>query len=256
MRRQLILRCGLPRSEARTLSFDLSGKLNGATGPIEMDLRGELGAGQLVVLSGESGSGKTTLLRALAGLPCRLSGSVSWGQEVWKSARQAVVPVRERRLGVMFQSYALFPHMTVRRQLEFAAPASPLIDAFLERAGLIGLSEVCPERLSGGQQQRLALARALIRRPRLLLLDEPVSALDWLRRADMIDWIGDLQDEWGFSALVVSHDPRDWEAYADRHWAIEQGRLLVGSALGKPRQAWHVECGAVPMISAQSEAVL
>ena len=246
----------MSRSEARTLSFDLSGKLNGATGPIEMDLRGELGAGQLVVLSGESGSGKTTLLRALAGLPCRLSGSVSWGQEVWKSARQAVVPVRERRLGVMFQSYALFPHMTVRRQLEFAAPASPLIDAFLERAGLIGLSEVCPERLSGGQQQRLALARALIRRPRLLLLDEPVSALDWLRRADMIDWIGDLQDEWGFSALVVSHDPRDWAAYAHAHWEVEQGRLLVGSALGKPRQAWHVACGAVPMISAQSEVVL
>ena len=246
----------MSRSEARTLSFDLSGKLNGATGPIEMDLRGELGAGQLVVLSGESGSGKTTLLRALAGLPCRLSGSVSWGQEVWKSARQAVVPVRERRLGVMFQSYALFPHMTVRRQLEFAAPASPLIDAFLERAGLIGLSEVCPERLSGGQQQRLALARALIRRPRLLLLDEPVSALDWLRRADMIDWIGDLQDEWGFSALVVNHDPRDWAAYAHAHWEVEQGRLLVGSALGKPRQAWHVACGAVPMISAQSEVVL
>ena len=246
----------MSRSEARTLSFDLSGKLNGASGLIELDLRGELGAGRLVVLSGESGSGKTTLLRALAGLPCRLSGSVSWGQEVWKSARQAVVPVRERRLGVMFQSYALFPHMTVRRQLEFAAPASPLIDAFLERAGLIGLSEVCPERLSGGQQQRLALARALIRRPRLLLLDEPVSALDWLRRADMIDWIGDLQDEWGFSALVVSHDPRDWAAYAHAHWEVEQGRLLVGSALGKPRQAWHVACGAVPMISAQSEVVL
>ena len=256
MRRQLILRCGLSRSEARTLSFDLSGKLNGASGLIELDLRGELGAGQLVVLSGESGSGKTTLLRALAGLPCRLSGSVSWGKEVWKSARQALVPVRERRLGVMFQSYALFPHMTVRRQLEFAASASPLIDAFLERAGLIGLSEVCPERLSGGQQQRLALARALIRRPRLLLLDEPVSALDWLRRADMIDWIGDLQDEWGFSALVVSHDPRDWAAYAHAHWEVEQGRLLVGSALGKPRQAWHVACGAVPMISAQSEVVL
>ena len=246
----------MSRSEARTLSFDLSGKLNGATGPIEMDLRGELGAGQLVVLSGESGSGKTTLLRALAGLPCRLSGSVRWGDEPWLSPHEQAVCARERRLGVMFQNYALFPHMTVRRQLEFAAPASPLIDAFLERAGLSGLSEVYPERLSGGQQQRLALARTLIRRPRLLLLDEPVSALDWLRRADMIDWIGELQRQWGFSALVVSHDPRDWEAYAHRHWAIEQGRLLVSSALGKPRQAWHVACGAVPMISAQSEVVL
>ena len=226
------------RSEARALNFALRGTLTGATAPIEMDLHGELGAGQLAVLSGESGSGQTTFLRALAGLPCRLRGSVHWGEEAWLSLHAPAVAARERRLGVMFQSYALFPHMTVRRQLEFAAPASPLIDGFLERAGLAGLSEVYPERLSGGQQQRLALARALIRRPRLLLLDEPVSALDWQRRADMIDWIGELQREWGFSALVVSHDPSDWEAYADSHWVIEQGRLFVGSALEKhPRVA-------------------
>ena len=238
------------RSEARALRFALEGSLNGATAPIAMDLRGELGAKQLVVLSGESGSGKTTFLRALAGLPCRLSGAVHWGNELWSSPGGSAVSVRERQLGVMFQSYALFPHMTVRRQLEFAAPASPLIDAFLDRAGLIGLSEVYPERLSGGQQQRLALARALVRRPKLLLLDEPVSALDWKRRADMIDWIGELQQEWGFSALVVSHDPRDWEAYAHAHWIVEHGKLLVGSALEKPRQAWHLACVAVSTISA------
>ena len=135
MPRRPILRCGLSRSEARALRFALEGSLNGATAPIAMDLRGELGAGQLVVLSGESGSGKTTFLRALAGLPCRLSGAVHWGNEVWSSRGEAAVSVRERQLGVMFQSYALFPHMTVRRQLEFAAPSSPLIDAFLDRAG-------------------------------------------------------------------------------------------------------------------------
>ena len=219
------------RSEARTLRFALEGILDGATEQIEMDLRGELWAEQLVVLSGESGSGKTTLLRALAGLSCRLSGSVHWGHEVWSSRRESAVLVRERQLGVMFQSYALFPHMTVRRQLEFAAPASPLIDVFLERTGLIGLSEIYPERLSGGQQQRLALARALVRRPKLLLLDEPVSALDWKMRADMIEWIGELQREWGFTALVVSHDPREWEEYAHTHWIIEQGQLFVGPAL-------------------------
>lgn len=100
---------------------------------------------------------------------------------------------------------------------------------------MFGLSEVYPERLSGGQQQRLALARALVRRPKLLLLDEPVSALDWKRRADMIDWIGELQGM-GFP-LVVSHDPRYVEAYAHAHWIVEQGKLPTGSALEKPRHA-------------------
>ena len=216
----------MSRSEARTLSFDLSGKLNGATGPIEMDLRGELGAGQLVVLSGESGSGKTTLLRALAGLPCRLSGSVSWGQEVWKSARQAVVPVRERRLGVMFQSYALFPHMTVRRQLEFAAPASPLIDAFLERAGLIGLSEVCPERLSGGQQQRLMIARVFLLKPKILLADEPTSMVDACSRATILDMLLQLRDEIGMTVIFITHDIGLAYYISDTVYIMEHGRFV------------------------------
>lgn len=214
---------------ARTLRFTLTGKLNGAAGPLEMNLDGAIEAGEIVVLSGESGCGKTTLLRALAGLPSRLDGEVRWGDDVWRSARrQTCLPVRKRSLGVVFQDYALFPHMRVRKQLEFAAPGSPLIDNFLARTGLEGLSEVHPCRLSGGQQQRLALARAMVRCPGLLLLDEPVSALDWKMRSTMIDWIGELHRAWNFSSLVVSHDPHEWHALARRAWTIEEGRLAAG----------------------------
>ena len=126
---------------------------------------------------------------------------------------------------MVFQQYALFPHMSVRRQLEFADPTSELIDDFLAVTGLAGLHRAYPGRLSGGQQQRLALARALVRRPALLLLDEPVSALDWKMRAAMIDWIGTLHRDWQFSALVISHDPREWLDFAKRAWTIEQGRI-------------------------------
>ena len=134
-------------------------------------------------------------------------------------------PSCQRPLGVVFQNYALFPHMRVRRQLEFAAPGSPLIDEFLTRCGLDALQDAPPLRLSGGQQQRLALARALLRQPKLLLLDEPVSALDGEMRRAMIGWIGELHRAWRFSALVVSHEPGEWRALAGRAWRIERGRL-------------------------------
>ena len=211
---------------ARTLRFSLSGQLSGASGPLDMQLDGEIGAGEIVVLSGESGCGKTTLLRALAGLPSRLDGEVCWGEENWRSVQQRTfLPVNQRPLGMVFQQYALFPHMSVRRQLEFADPTSELIDDFLAVTGLAGLHRAYPGRLSGGQQQRLALARALVRRPALLLLDEPVSALDWKMRAAMIDWIGTLHRDWQFSALVISHDPREWQDFARHAWTIEQGRI-------------------------------
>ncbi len=247
-RRRPTTRVPGPQPRAETLRFDLAGELQTALGPRRLSFEGSVGAGEIVVLSGESGSGKTSLLRALAGLPAQLEGGVRWGAEEWSDAAgRVLVPPSARGLGVLFQQYALFRHMSCRRQLAFVAEDEALVETFLQRAGLERLAHVHPARLSGGQQQRLALARALIRRPRLVLLDEPVSALDGPMRLRMLAWIAELHRAWGFSALVISHEPEAWVGLATRHWAIEDGRLATvplrnghgEAAEGVPPGGWY-----------------
>ena len=216
---------------ARTLRFSLSGQLSCASGPLDMQLDGEIGAGEIVVLSGESGCGKTTLLRALAGLPSRLDGEVCWGEESWRSVQQRTfLPVNQRPLGMVFQQYALFPHMSVRRQLEFADPTSKLIDDFLAVTGLAGLHRVYPGRLSGGQQQRLALARALVRRPALLLLDEPTLGLAPVLVEALFETLTKLNAA-GKTMLLVEQNA--WHALqiAQRGYVLQTGMIeLEGPA--------------------------
>jgi len=184
--------------------------------------------GELVALLGPSGCGKTTALRILAGLDQATSGSVAVGDQDLTR-----VPANKRDMGMVFQAYSLFPHMTVSENVAFGLKMRGVDkSARAGRAGemleLVGLSEHgnrYASQLSGGQQQRVALARALAIEPRVLLLDEPLSALDAKVRVQLRDEIRRVQLEVGITTLFVTHDQEEALAVADRVGVMNQGRL-------------------------------
>jgi molybdate transport system ATP-binding protein len=195
----------------------------------ELDVCLSVGA-ETVALVGPSGAGKSTVLRAIAGLRAPDRGRVALGGDVWFDAERRIDrPPEARSVGLVFQEYALFPHMSVRANVGFGGAAR--VDELLERLGIAHLAGERPERLSGGERQRVALARALARDPGVLLLDEPLSALDAHTRAVVR---GELQDVLGALALatiVVTHDFHDAAALAERIGVLVDGRLRqVGTA--------------------------
>ncbi|MFN8011941.1 MAG: ABC transporter ATP-binding protein [Holophagaceae bacterium] len=199
---------------------------------IEADLDLPLDPPATTVLFGPSGSGKTTVLRVLAGLERPRRGRVAFGDEVWlDTAAGRHVPPWKRRVGLLFQDYALFPHLSVEGNLAYglrepdAVRRRRAVAEALERLGLAGLGGRRPSQLSGGQQQRVALGRALLQRPRLLLLDEPLSALDRptreaLRR-DLAVWLKESR----IPALLVTHNRSEALALGDRLLLMQEGRI-------------------------------
>ena len=195
--------------------------------------RHDLAAGRITVLLGRSGSGKTTLLRCLAGLERPQRGHIRIGDRVWYDAAAKICVAPERRdVGVLFQDYALFPHLSVAHNIGFAA--GPFVDdaarlrirELLELFDLGGLERRRPRELSGGQQQRVALARALFRRPRLLLLDEPLSALDGPTRDAVRDELAALLRGLAVPAYIVTHDRLDALTLGDRTVLLEAGAVV------------------------------
>jgi ABC-type sulfate/molybdate transport systems ATPase subunit len=177
-----------------------------------------------VALVGPSGAGKTTVLRAVAGLVRPAEGRIALGDAVWFDSRaRAWVPPEERAAGVVFQQYALFPHLTVRQNVAFGARGD--VEGLLARFGLTALANARPGRLSGGEQQRAALARALARDPRVLLLDEPLAALDAHTRTSVRSALRELLRSLELPALVVTHDFEDAAALADLVGVIVDGKL-------------------------------
>jgi molybdenum ABC transporter ATP-binding protein len=177
-----------------------------------------------VALVGPSGAGKTTVLRAVAGLVRPDSGAISIGDEVWFDGESGVDrPPEARRVGLVFQDYALFPHMTVRQNIEYARRHAA--EEYLERFGIAHLEAARPSSLSGGEKQRVALARALARDPDVLLLDEPLSALDAHTKAGVRGELHDLLAALDIPVLLVTHDFEDAAALADTVSVIVDGKL-------------------------------
>ena len=184
---------------------------------------------ETVALVGPSGAGKTSVLRVIAGLLRPERGRVALRDETWldtESGRD--VPPESRRVGFVFQEYALFPHMSVRANVAFGG--HDRVDELLDRFGISHLADVRPSTISGGERQRVALARALARDPEVLLLDEPLSALDAYTRARVRFELRELLQELALPTLMVTHDFDDAAALADRVGVLVDGQLLQVAA--------------------------
>lgn len=190
---------------------------------------------------GPSGAGKTTVLRAIAGAIRPASGRVTVGERVlFDRDRRVDLPPEARRVGYVFQEYALFPHMTVRDNVGFAG--RDRVDELLERFGIAGLADARPGALSGGERQRVALARAIAGDPQVLLLDEPLSALDTHTRERVRGELRGLLRELALPTVMVTHDFQDATALADRVGVIVAGRIrqmgTPAALLAEPEDAF------------------
>lgn len=194
---------------------------------LEIDL--EFG-NEILALFGKSGVGKTTILRCIAGLTNPDSGLIKIGEHVWfDSSRKINLTPQQRDVGFVFQDYALFPHMTVRENLEFALKDkkdNDWLDKILESVKMSSFANRKPETLSGGEKQRIAFARAILRKPKILLMDEPLSALDYEARITLQEEILFCQKELQIPILWVSHDKSEIEKVASRIAFIEGGRIV------------------------------
>jgi molybdenum ABC transporter ATP-binding protein len=188
------------------------------------ELRLSLEVASTVALVGPSGAGKSTVLRAIAGLVRPREGRIASGESVWFDAAHKIdLPPERRRVGLVFQDYALFPHLTVRQNVEYARRSAA--DEYLDRLGIRHLERAKPGDLSGGERQRVALARALARDPDILLLDEPLSALDPHTKAGVRSELQELLGALRLPTLLVTHDFEDAAALAERVGVIVDGAL-------------------------------
>lgn len=213
----------------------------------------------IVALFGRSGSGKTTLVEAIAGLARPTHGRIAIdGRALYDSARGIDLPPEERRIGYVFQEGLLFPHLSVRRNLDYGERLTPAGERFVDRArvvallGLESLMERRPATLSGGEKQRVAIGRALLASPRLLLMDEPLASLDAPRKAEILQYIELLRDDLELPIVYVSHAVEEVTRLADRLVLMADGRAVaegpVAELLNRPEFAGHTgrfEAGAV-----------
>ena len=207
-----------------TLHVDLDHALRSFRLSLALDV-----AAETVALVGPSGAGKTSVLRAIAGLLRPERGRIALEDETWlDTASRVDLPPERRRVGLVFQEYALFPHLSVRANVAFGG--RDRVDELLERFGIAALADARPGAISGGERQRVALARALARDPGVLLLDEPLSALDAHTRRRVRGELREVLGELGLPTLMVTHDFEDATSLADRIGVLVDGRLLqVGS---------------------------
>jgi len=214
------------------------------------------------VLFGRSGSGKSTLLRAITGLDAATRGTLRFQGEAWQNQARRL-PATLRNIGFVFQEAALFNHLNVRGNLHYAlarAPASApgALEQLAARVGISHLLHQSVTTLSGGERQRVAIARALLSQPRLLCMDEPLSALDWRAKSELLALIDALAQETGIPVLYITHSPREVERLASRVIFMADGRIerveSLREALARPDSALFDEEGPVSVLQGSLQA--
>ena len=206
------------------ISLNIKKELHGSNGVMNLDINLSLQNGEFVALSGVSGSGKTTLLRVLAGLE-EAFGEIIVDGEIWLNEK-IKKPIQKRDIGFVFQDYALFPNLSVIDNLLYVKKDKDLAKQLLSLTDLYELKNRYPNSLSGGQKQRVSLCRALMKRPKILLMDEPLSALDPHMRVKLQDEILALHKEFGTTTIMVSHDPSEMYKLASRVLVLKDGKII------------------------------
>lgn len=225
------------------LSIHLHKTLLAAQGKMALTIDTQIQSGIITTLFGESGAGKTSVLRMIAGLLKPDNGRLVVNGKVWYDAAKRIwLKPQQRSIGYVFQDYALFPNMTVRQNLEFAFASKkerhqnqPVIEELISLVALQELQHRKPATLSGGQRQRVALARALVTQPDLLLLDEPLSALDQTMRQKLQNYLLRLHQKFNTTILLVSHEVGEIFKVSHQVLVLEQGRI---TRQGTPAQVF------------------
>jgi len=206
------------------VKINICKKLHGSNGDMDLDVNLEIKQNDFVSLTGLSGSGKTTLLRVLAGLE-ESRGTIEVDGQIWQNEKISLSP-QKRQIGFVFQDYALFTNMSVKENLLYVKNDIKLANKLLQITELEELENRLPNSLSGGQKQRVSLCRAMMNHPKLLLMDEPLSALDSGMRTKLQNEILILHKEFGTTTVMVSHDPSEIYRLSNRVIVLEQGKII------------------------------
>ncbi len=223
------------------ISVSIQKQLDGAGGKFDLDFDLQLEQGSIVAIMGPSGAGKSSILRMLAGILQPDKGMIKLGDNLWFDHQQKInLPPQKRDVGLVFQNLALFPHMSIIDQIRYAQSSSSdaEIEELLSLMDLSSLRSKKPASLSGGQQQRVALARSIIQSPQLLLLDEPLSALDYDMKDQMRSYIKKVHHQYGMTIFLVSHDRQDVLDLCDYAFYLVDGKI---TRQGKPGELSEIQ---------------
>ncbi|HEB9309797.1 TPA: sulfate/molybdate ABC transporter ATP-binding protein [Campylobacter coli] len=209
------------------IKIDIKLPINTAKGKKQLELNTCLKANEITAIFGESGAGKTTLLKIIAGLIKPEFGRIEVGDELWLDTQKNInLAIQKRKIGFVFQDYALFPNMSVKENISYAATSKQKVEELLSLMNLENLAKIYPKNLSGGQAQRVALARALAREPQILLLDEPLSALDFKMRSFLQDELVKILQHFKITTLLVSHDLAEIYKLSHRILELGDGKII------------------------------
>ncbi|BDL85699.1 sulfate/molybdate ABC transporter ATP-binding protein [Campylobacter jejuni] len=216
------------------IKIDIKLPINTAKGKKQLELNTCLKANEITAIFGESGAGKTTLLKIIAGLIKPEFGRIEVGDELWFDTQKNVnLAIQKRKIGFVFQDYALFPNMSVKENIFYAATSKQKAEELLSLMNLENLAKIYPKNLSGGQAQRVALARALAREPQILLLDEPLSALDFKMRSFLQDELVKILQHFKITTLLVSHDLAEIYKLSHRILELSDGKIIKDARINE-----------------------